>query len=359
MLTELQLKNFKRFECLKLPLRGLTLLSGMNSMGKSTIIQSLLVLRQTFERGHLDKGIFLNGLYTNIGVGRDLLFHDASEEEIVIQLSTDTESHAWHFHYEPAADYLEANEVPQSLIANPSHVNLFDNQFDYLSAERLAPQPSYTKSYYDVHVRKQLGMHGEYAPHYLFEMRKDKLENPKVLHPNEHDPHLLPQTEQWLNEISPGTRINFEDHGHANTIGLLVGQGSSYYSVANVGFGVSYVLPIIIALLKSRKGSLVILENPEAHLHPAGQRKMGELISRAVAGGVQVILETHSDHVLNGIRLSTKQNIISPEQTALYYLCSNGEHNYFENPELKIDGRLTFWPSGFFDEWDKAIDAIF
>lgn len=358
MLTELELENFKRFEHLKLPLRGLTLLSGMNSMGKSTIIQSLLLLRQSFERGHLDSGIFLNGLYTNVGIGRDLLFQDASREEIKIGLSSETATHTWRYRYEASADYLET--------AEPSHtvsldgMSLFENQFDYLCAERLGPQMNYAKSYYDVRVRKQIGKHGEFAVHYLEEMRGSAVQNLNVLHPNETDPHLLAQTECWLNEITPRTRVNFEDYGHANTIGFLVSQGNAaYYSATNVGFGLSYVLPVILALLKAPEGGLVILENPEAHLHPAGQSKMGELIARAVAGGVQVILETHSDHVLNGIRLSVKHGLLAPEQTALYYLCANSDQNYYEHPELKADGRLTFWPAGFFDEWDRAIDEMF
>lgn len=82
--------------------------------------------------------------------------------------------------------------------------------------------------------------------------------------------------------------------------------GADYFTAQNVGFGISYVLPIVLALVKAKKGELIILENPEAHLHPRGQRKMGELIARAAQGGVQVIVETHSDHILNGIRFVCK-----------------------------------------------------
>lgn len=358
MLTELELMNFKRFEHLKLSLQGLTLLSGMNSMGKSTILQSLLLLRQAFERDHLDKGIFLNGLYTNIGTGRDLLFEDAAEEVITIGLSSERVSCLWRYWYDASADYLK--NVGEIRSSSPKDMSLFGDQFDYLCAERLGPQMSYAKSYYDVCVRKQIGIHGEYAVHYLAQMRGTKVQNRMIFHPNEADPHLLAQTERWLDEITPGTRLTFEEHGHANTIGLMVGRANaSYYSATNVGFGLSYALPVILALLKASEGGLVILENPEAHLHPAGQSKIGELVARAVAGGVQVVLETHSDHVLNGIRLSVKHELLSPEQIALYYLCADKGKNYYEHPELKPDGRLTFWPVGFFDEWDKAIDEMF
>lgn len=136
----------------------------------------------------------------------------------------------------------------------------------------------------------------------------------------------------------------------------------------NVGFGISYVAPVIVSLLKAKSGDLVIIENPEAHLHPRGQRKMGELIAKAASGGAQIILETHSDHILNGIRLSVKNRTISTNDVRLNYffqrLDSNlilGERVIHEkcSPVILDDGSLSDWPDGFFDEWDKALDELF
>src|SRR5438046_1441121 len=81
---------------------------------------------------------------------------------------------------------------------------------------------------------------------------------------------------------------------------------SSEYRPTNVGFGITYALPIVVSILSARPGSLVIIENPEAHLHPRGQVRMGELLSLASTAGIQVLIETHSDHVLNGIRLAVR-----------------------------------------------------
>ncbi|WP_180834594.1 AAA family ATPase, partial [Vibrio parahaemolyticus] len=66
------------------------------------------------------------------------------------------------------------------------------------------------------------------------------------------------------------------------------------------------VLPIVLALLVTKPGGLVIIENPEAHLHPKGQSYLGRLIQRTAEAGVQVIIETHSDHLLNGIRVAAR-----------------------------------------------------
>ena len=187
----------------------------------------------------------------------------------------------------------------------------------------------------------------------------------------EENIRLLRQVECWMGEITPGVSLRMEEYGHSNRIGLMVHQagsmGADYYTAQNVGFGISYVLPVVLALLKAKKGELLILENPEAHLHPRGQRKMGELIARAAQGGVQIIVETHSDHVLNGIRLCAKNGRIDSNLVRFYFFTreqreNDGEYQIvpvIESPILKEDGRLSFWPDGFFDEWDRAIDDLF
>lgn len=150
------------------------------------------------------------------------------------------------------------------------------------------------------------------------------------------------------------------------TVRQLATSAAEYFSAQNVGFGISYVLPVILALVKAKEGELLILENPEAHLHPKGQRKMGELIARAAQGGVQIILETHSVHVLNGIRLSAKNSVLKPDKVRLFYFErrikeEKNEKIVFpviQKPILWKDGRLSFWPDVFFDEWDKAIDEM-
>ena len=113
-----------------------------------------------------------------------------------------------------------------------------------------------------------------------------------------------------MTEISPGVRLNVKRYSEMDlmTFGVTYSLGhqvaSSEYRPTNVGFGITYALPIVVSVLSARPGSLVIIENPEAHLHPRGQVKMGELLCQASAAGIQILIETHSDHVLNGIRLA-------------------------------------------------------
>ena len=81
-------------------------------------------------------------------------------------------------------------------------------------------------------------------------------------------------------------------------------------------------------------------------------------MAAAGAGGVQIILETHSDHVLNGIRVAVKKGKINPEKTGLFYFYKDIEDSYRHKvmcPVLDENGRLDEWPAGFFDEWDNAL----
>ncbi len=372
MIRKIKAENFKCFEHIELEISNLNLLSGVNSMGKSTLIQILLLLRQSDEQGALERGIYLNGKYTNLGVGKDILYTEAKENRIKFLVENDGCSLETIYDYNNVADFLEQTaEVSVRTKMVLGDWSLFGDGFHYIGADRLGPQSSYEKSYYEVWENKQVGNHGEYAVHYLQTHELENVENECVLYDGEDNFRLLKQVERWMGEITPGVSLRMEDYGHSNRIGLTVHQagsmGADYFTAQNVGFGISYVLPVVLSLLAAKRGDLLILENPEAHLHPKGQRKMGELMARAAQGGVQIIVETHSDHVLNGIRLCAKNGKVDPERVKLYYFTRqeiqrDGEQKtvpIIENPVLKSDGRLSFWPEGFFDEWDKAIDDLF
>lgn len=367
MIRKIELRNFKCFEQLEMPLSNLNLLSGVNSMGKSTVIQALLMLRQAYEKNSLTEGLYLNGEYTQIGTGYDLLYFNA-EGDIEIALTDEMgQEYKWILDYVADADYLkvkkegtcgEGGKLPESL-------NLLDPSFEYIMAERFGPRKSYEKSFYDTQVKHHVGKYGEHVVYYLERHASDQTGTDTVALGDKKT--LKQQTEQWMNTISPGIQFDFTDVPTADIISLKVRQPENAarmgvimdYKPVNVGFGISYSLPVIVALLKAKPGDLVILENPEAHLHPQGQRKVGELIARAAQGGVQVIVETHSDHILNGIRLAVKQKVLEKEKAKLFYFCTRTVDSTtihtFEEPKLDDTGRLDFWPDGFFDEWDNTL----
>ena len=374
MISRIKLKNFKCFEKLDLELTALNVLSGINSMGKSTVIQALLLLRQTFDIDSLDKGLHLNGELINIGTGYDVLYRNSNEDSFTISIdyksidahfsdSTTKELHFdMNYKYKNNSDFQELVSKPLSF-AQRAGLNVFADSFSYISANRLGPQRIYEKSYHKVVDNKQIGINGEWFVDFIAEHGSNiKITNKKLLHPNVESQTLIYQLQAWLSEISPGININTKSYNEAGLVGLSFSKEG--YTPINVGFGLSYVAPVILAILKANPGDLLIIENPEAHLHPRGQRKMGELISAACSSGIQIILETHSDHILNGIRLSVKNKVINRNDIRLNYFyiekTADGSITHKKSsPAILDDGSLSAWPDGFMDEWDKAIDELF
>jgi len=186
---------------------------------------------------------------------------------------------------------------------------------------------------------------------------------------------LTRQLQLWLNEVSPGARIFTEkvevsdDEKYIMSVGFEDDKDSKHrFKPQNVGFGISYVLPVLIALLTSKRHDIVLIENPEAHLHPKGQAAMGNLIARAVASCVQVFVETHSDHVVNGIRSAVKDGIVTPKAVNIAFF-ERKEHDvlsgggmahqeiYSEVRNIRVDknGSLSEYPDGFLDEWNNQL----
>jgi predicted ATPase len=170
-----------------------------------------------------------------------------------------------------------------------------------------------------------------------------------------------------MGEISPGTRIKISSNPDIDLMSIQYSfvtgkEVSNPYRSTNVGFGISYTLPIVVAVLASVPGSLILIENPEAHLHPRGQSKIGELLALAASYGVQIIIETHSDHVLNGIRVAVHGGKIKPDDVQLHYFQRTADRERASteviSPKIDRNGRIDRWPDGFFDEWERNLDIL-
>jgi predicted ATPase len=374
MINSLYLMNFKPFENQLLEFRPLTLLSGLNSTGKSSILQSLLLLRQSYQQKLLSKtGLALNGDLVNIGTAQDALFEGAKEDLIGFDVvwQNDTKG-MWRFNYDKELDVL--NLTSQPVTEEVYQASLFTNKFYYLQAERIGSRKYYDMSDFSV-KEKNIGIKGENTAFFLSLNEKQFIFNSKLSHPNvkteskgslpdlEKSQDLINQVEAWMGEISPGTRITISPKPDVDLISMQYSYGDSkLYRATNVGFGISYTLPIIVAILASEPGTLILLENPEAHLHPKGQSKMGELLALAASCGVQIIVETHSDHVLNGIRLAVHDGKIKPEDVQLHYFERPEKEGMMvskvTSPNIDKNGRIDQWPDGFFDEWRNILAKL-
>lgn len=369
MLTNLVIHNFKCFEHQEIRFGPLTLLSGLNGTGKSTVMQALLLLRQSHQHGLLEKaGLSLNGELAHIGTARDALFEGAKEDLISFELSLEDQSRRkWSFNYNSFNTTTDVMELAGPLASNQIYQSsLFNNDFHYIKAERLGPRRFFETS--DFLVRQgQLGSAGEYAAHFLsfFDQQRRKITDVRLCHPSETSTGLMDQVEAWLGDISPGAHLHLTSVPDTDTVNVQIsflsgGLSSNKYRATNVGFGLTYVLPILVAILSSSHGALVLIENPEAHLHPRGQAQMGELLARAAACGIQVVVETHSDHVLNGIRVAVYEGRLRPEDAQLHFFQRNEQNGHAQviSPRMNRDARIYPWPEGFFDEWDKSLEAL-
>ena len=363
MIAFLRLKSFKPFQEQSLEFKPLTLLSGLNNSGKSSILQAFLLLRQSYQKGLLpNKGLALNGDLVSIGTAQDALFEGAKEDCIGFEISwEDDVLGVWNFDYDRSADVLNLTSPP---VADDIYKSsLFNNDFHYLQAERIGPRPFLEMSDFQVKELKQLGTKGEYAAHFLFLKGRETIPNKALKHPEAKSADLIDQVEAWMGEISPGTRLNIEQHLDIDLMRIQYSYGdSNLYRPTNVGFGISYTLPILVAILASPAGTFILIENPEAHLHPKGQSQIGRLLALAANCGVQVVIETHSDHVLNGIRLAVYLDKVDPEKVQLHYCQRRKERTDFVteiiSPRINRHGRIDEWPEGFFDEWDNSLEAL-
>lgn len=365
MITNIHIENFKSLANITVPLKNLNLLTGINGMGKSTLIQVLLLLRQSYVP-RMGRGVHLNGELTkNLGDFSDVLFKQALKEEIVFDIKTVSNQYVWQFSKGELNDILQG-VLPQNI---NSSIPLFsDNKFQYIAAERITSNSRFYKSS-EALAYKQFGASGEYAVHYLYEkgledalFSDDKDENGNSL-------PLINQVSYWLKNISPN--VNLDINLISNTeyelrYKFAVQNNFHSYSAINSAFGLTISLPIITALLAAQPGDLLILENPESDLHPRAQSMIGQLMARAAAAGVQLIVETHSDHILNGICVAIHQGFLAHDLAKFFYfhkqdnemastvydvkIMQNGQIDDIELRKMGIEG--------FFDQASKDLKSI-
>jgi len=376
MIKRVHLQNFKASRNLNVRLAPLTLLAGLNSSGKSSILQAIALLRQSYGTTTDAPCLILGGDLVHLGHGRDILSEGAETEGDVIAFQTQEKetNYRWACSSLPDASELPFSEAPKNL---PPFI--LSPHFQFLQADRTAPHTLYPQAPQHARSTGFLGPRGEYTADFLA-LNAETVPPAKrsvmlstwpvpreLLNLVSPTAKLLDQVAAWLQQLSPGVRLSAQRLKGTDEVRLLyefVGHArtakSNPYRPGNVGFGLTYNLPIIVACLATPPGSLLLLENPEAHLHPQGQLALGELLSLVAADGVQLLVETHSDHILNGIRLAVKAGRLSPDNVALHFFTRSLKtgDSEVQSPAILPNGKLSNWPKGFFDQWEKSLDAL-
>lgn len=377
------INNFKSIKSKKFDLKNLNVLLGLNGQGKSSFIQTLLLLRQSKE--NLKKGVVnLNGDLIKIGTAKDALYQFATEDMSFV-LCLDKLWYNMEFDYESDSDILrikdhdsenEDNNLINSEFPYESiNEGLFNESFQYLNADRIEPKSLHKKSLSTISLENNIGTKGEYTVHYLEVNGDSKIAFDNCLHPktlttttstNEsfRDKRILHQVNLWLSEISPEVNVitnnissefvQLKYEFNQPTMGKTMA-----FNPENVGFGISYALHVVTALLSVKPNGLLIIENPESHIHPRGQAELGKLISLVAQNNVQIIIETHSDHILNGIRVGVKEAHELKDKVSLFYFNKvfGDQEQYSQISDIRIDenGTLSDEPDGLLDEWGNQL----
>lgn len=381
MIKQLTISNFKSHKRTALALGNLTVLTGVNGCGKTSLIQGLLLLRQTYMKHRLDEGLDLNQPLCNIGIANDALYKLASNSFMKFEIKTDDDKD-FLFEYEVGDNLMDSFIKKYHYSSGAEDVeqlkalSLFNNDFQYISANRWGGKSIFPKETYAVESQKQISLNegqGELVAHFLDKYGNDSMMDYYECDHNETDLSLLQQTVYWEQKISPNVTIDVElgkDSASYNIIYGFNGDNDTAKPIRrlraeNIGYGISYTLPVIVAILSAKPGALIVMENPEAHLHPEGQAELAKLIVKAAQLGVQIVLETHSDHIINGIQIACKRQkcsdfAITPDLVKLYYLKTNEMHaSVADLITIKDNGMLDFQPKGFFDRAEKDLMTLY
>ncbi|MGV3612776.1 MAG: AAA family ATPase [Fluviicola sp.] len=381
MIKTVTIRNFKAFKNASINMAPLTLFTGMNGMGKSTFIQSLLLLRQSQQNNTLfNSGLSLSGEYLELGKGKDVHSINADGDFISFDIVWDNNFINAKFDFKKETQnqdsrtrsIAETDILPINIIHNSERSSLlseslFTSHFQYLNADRHSPKAFFPASVHKVEQLRSVGNRGEYTAHFLATFQRDPVSIKELHHEKAESDVLVSQVSAWLSEITPGvdlisTLYNDLDIAKLSYRFEMKDDYTAEFRPVNVGFGFTYALPVITAILAAKIGDLIIIENPESHLHPKGQVILGKLFAKAAAAGIQIIIESHSDHLLNSLCVSVKKQLIKPEDIAIYYFerKENAEEHITEiiRPVMQSNGRLDKNPQGFFDEYDNQLDEL-
>lgn len=374
MINKIALKNFKTFDDEEFSIAPLTLITGINGMGKSSIIQALLLLKQNYEIKYLPTKdiMLLKQDFIDLESAEDLCYFKADERTVSISITDEDlksklqKTYSWQLD----ASIAEKRELPYTY-SGPDMLDelpLFSSDFIFLEAERWGPRREYEKRYGRTYNTK-LGIQGELTPAFMNNAMNTNMEIGLPDMKNEFLPEnstqLVENVNAWMSQIMKLPVKTITNSISDTKIKLeykFEGYKGKNFSALQVGFGFTFVLPIVTALLQAKNNDLVIIENPEAHLHPAAQVELGLMMAKAVRSGVQVILESHSDHILNSLRLARKTGILSDKDVNLIFtqrdLVSGTGISFIDEIKIKDSGKLTKRPEYFFDTWDDVLTKL-
>ena len=291
MLERIGVKNFKSLKDVDVGISNLNVFSGINGSGKSSLIQALLMIKSikrkknySSTKGYRDL-ITLNNEDIELGQVEDVLYEGGGDsisielngfgESQIFTLSSDNKSQDYLRFSVDSKDEKEIMLKPLLPFAPTIGKTILD--LNFLKSERVGPKITQNRNSIEVDYGF-IGVSGEFSYEYISQFGENKIEDiENRKHQNSVNNTLNNQIKYWLREICPSVKFEskYIDNTNLTTSSFILESqvgDSRRHKPTNMGFGVSYVLPVILLCLKAKPGDLIIIDTPEAHLHPKGGR---------------------------------------------------------------------------------------
>jgi len=347
------MEGFKCFDALRLEFGQLTLVTGFNGGGKSTALQPLLLLAQALRLGMIDT-LPLNGPLVRLGTAGDIA-PIRSEHSILLKV----EGADGDLSFRPtlqAGDRVLPLSAPPEGLAPPLADALATLSF--LGAVRIGAEDAFPIP--ERIDAPDVGYDGRFAPFWYDRLVDEDVDSRRHF-PGASAATFRKQLDAWLGSLFPGAEANVQNAVALSQMNLQFRLSAlgSWRRPSNIGYGLTYAFPILVALLAARPGQLIVIDSPESHLHPSAQSQMGRILAMLASAGVQIIVETHSDHLLNGVRLAVREGALLPEQLRVHFFKGpqDTEHGV-STPGIGVGGEIYEWPEGFFDQGEKDLTRL-
>lgn len=336
------IKGFKCFADSTFELNKITLLTGANASGKSSIVQALLLLKDAADGdGTLSLLSLDDQRYAfDFGSADSLINNELKTDEVTIALSDDI------------VMGFSGGEQEQSrkLLVGVNHLDrlkaVFVNGLTYFTAERQGPRYEYDRKAAN---DDGCGCRGENTGNVMADKWNARVDGKRLLVETGTKEFFNIALDDWVGYIFPGVTVRVQPRG-TQSYQILIRE--SYHNIqtdsTNIGFGISYALPILVGALLANDESWLVVENPEAHIHAKAQSNMGYFLGIMAASGLQVVVETHSEHIVNGIRRAAIiSGRLKPEEVNIYFFKGKSESELITVDEY---GNLSDFPVDFFDQ---------
>jgi predicted ATPase len=441
MLTQLSVRNFKSWkEIEKMRLAPITGLFGTNSSGKTSILQLLLMLKQTIESSDRAQVLEFGDekSLTNLGSFRDVvhghekpggmdfslkwnlskqlvvkdpesktntlftadqlafrcaLGENGADRLAVSSLAYDVTDNRFVLKRkgQSGAKYELTNEgegirfirtqgrawdlpAPVKFYGFPDQVYAYYQNAGFLSDLQLAFENLFGRLYYLGPLREFPQRHYAWKGSEPADMgRRGERVVDALLASQQNGAYISPgykrkrqtleeRVAHWLKELGLIYDFKVEPIAKGNNIYQVRVQKtptSAEVLITDVGFGVSQILPVLVLCYYVPEGSIVLLEQPEIHLHPSVQSGLADVFVDAVKNrNVQIVVESHSEHLLRRLQRRVADETITPEQTSLYFCDTTDAGSRLTDLDVDLFGRIRNWPKDFFGDEFGEMAAI-